>query len=98
MDAPFYPPTDTPSHSIVFVTTNLERLFKCRTRGEDEEDDDPTFVETRIDQAERVGRGPNPQELLALLGGNGDHALEAPGTCNKTISSDCTSLVDYVNR
>jgi hypothetical protein len=32
MDAPFYPPTDTPSHkgggSIVFVTTNLERLSK----------------------------------------------------------------------
>ena len=36
IDAPFYPPTDTPSHkgggSIVFLTTNMERIAKSLQR------------------------------------------------------------------
>ena len=72
MDAPFYPPTDTPSHkrggSIVFLTTNMERIAKSRQCEVREETADPIFVAIHIEHGERVGRGPNPHELLALLG------------------------------
>ena len=78
MDAPFSPPTDTSSHkgggSIVFLTTNLERISKSRQCEDREETADPIFVVIRIEHGERVGRGPNPQELLALLGLRQSHS------------------------
>ena len=102
MDAPFYPPTDTPSHkgrgSIVFLTTNMERIAKSRQCGDIEETADPIFVAIRIEHGERVGRGPNPQKLLALLGAAAvTQRMEPCHTDHRQISSDCKSLVDYVN-
>ena len=45
-----------------------------------------------------MGRGPNPQELLALLGALAVGArLPTPLLMDKRIGSDCKSLVDYVN-
>ena len=94
MDAPFYPPTDAQSEKA----GKVERLSICRTRGEDDEVVDPTFVAIGIVQGERVDKGPNPQELLVMGAVAITQRLEAPGSCNKTISSDCTSLVDYVHQ
>jgi hypothetical protein len=58
MDAPYYPPTDTPSHkgggSIVFLTTNLERITKSLQCGDMDETADPIFVAIRIEHKERV--------------------------------------------
>ena len=72
MDAPFYPPTDTPSHkeggSIVFLTTNMERIAKSRQCEDREETADPIF---RGDTHRTWGEGgsrPKPPRLLALLG------------------------------
>ena len=68
MDAPFYQYTDSPSHkgggSVVFITTDLTRL---KTRHRPGVPAMLSYVAIRIDQGEEVGRGPNPQELLALL-------------------------------
>ena len=68
MDAPFYPYTDSPSHkgggSVVFITTDLTRLKSRHRPGVPAT---LSYVAIRIDQGEEVGRGPNPQELLALL-------------------------------
>jgi hypothetical protein len=47
-------------------------------------------VAIRIEHGEVVGRGPSPQELLALL-------LETLQRADKRIGLDCKSLVDYVN-
>ena len=51
-----------------------------------------------IDHGEVVGRGPNPQELLALLGALAiTQQLNELGLADKRIGSDCKSLVDYIN-
>ena len=102
MDAPFYPPTDTPSHkgggSIVFLTTNMERIAKSQQREVREDTAEPMFVAIRIEHGERVGRGPNPQELLALLGAAAvTQRMEPRQSDHRQINSDCKSLVDYVN-
>jgi hypothetical protein len=55
-------------------------------------------VAIKIDHGEVVGRGPNPQELLALLGALAVSArLTTPHLTDKCIGSDCKSLVDYIN-
>ena len=102
MDAPFNPPTDTPSHkgggSIVFLTTNMERIAESRQCEDREETADPIFVAIRIEHGERVGRGPNPQELLALLGAAVvTQRIEPRQSDYRLINSDCKSLADYVN-
>ena len=52
----------------------------------------------RIEHGEVVGRGPNPQELLALLGALAvSTRLTTLHLTDKRIGSDCKSLVDYVN-
>ena len=52
----------------------------------------------RTEHRERVGRGLNPQELQALLGAVAvTQRLEPSNTDHRQISSDCKSLVDYVN-
>ena len=65
MDAPFHPYTDSPSHkgggSIQFLTTDLRRI-QANLNSQEEQST------KNIDHGEVVGRGPNPQELLALLG------------------------------
>ena len=56
------------------------------------------YVAVRIDHGEVVGRGPNPQELLALLGSLAITQRQgALGLLNKRIGLDCKSLVDYIN-
>ena len=97
MDAPFYPYTDSPSHkgggSVVFITTDLQRLQSRQGLNAA-----PSYVAIRIEQGEEVGRGPNPQELLALLVALGcESKLGRPREYNEEISSDCKSVVDYVN-
>jgi len=99
MDAPFYPYTDSPSHkgggSVVFITTDLPRL---QSQNRQEGNAALSYVAIRIDQGEEVGRGPNPQELLALLVALGcERKLGRPLAYNEEISSDCKSVVDYVN-
>jgi len=55
-------------------------------------------VAIRIEHGEVVGRGPNPQELLALLGALAVNTrLETMQRTDQRIGSDCKSLVDYVN-
>ena len=45
-----------------------------------------------------MGRGPNPQELLALLGALAiTQRQDALGLSDKRIGLDCKSLVDYIN-
>ena len=72
MDAPFHPATDSPSHqgggSIIFLTTDIERIRRSLAQQEDSPTDTPAYIAIRIDHGEVVGRGPNPQEQLALLG------------------------------
>ena len=72
MDAPFQKATDSPSHkgggSIIFLTTDLERIRRRIAQQEDSPNDTIDHVAIRIDHGEVVGRDPNPQELLALLG------------------------------
>ena len=97
MDAPFYPYTDSPGHkgggSVVFITTDLQRLQSRQGLNAA-----PSYVAIRIEQGEEVGRGPNPQELLALLVALGcESKLGRPREYNEEISSDCKSVVDYVN-
>jgi hypothetical protein len=56
------------------------------------------YVAIRIDHGEVVGRGPNPQELLALLGALAiTQRQDALGLSDKRIGSDCESLVEYIN-
>ena len=102
MDAPFHPATDSPSHkgggSIVFLTTDLERIRRRITQQEDILNETLDYVAIRIDHGEVVGRGPNPQELLALLGALAiTQRQDALGLSDKRIGSDCKSLVDYIN-
>jgi hypothetical protein len=55
-------------------------------------------VDKRMEHGEIIGRGPNPQELLALLGALVIHdRLECKEHTDQRIGSDCKSLVDYVN-
>jgi hypothetical protein len=72
MDAPFYLYTDSPSHkredSIVFITTDLNRIRNRIGKIEPSDDHTPDHVDLRMEHGEVIGRGPNPQELLALLG------------------------------
>ena len=101
MDAPFYLYTDSPSHkgggSVVFITTDLTRLQSRHRQGAQAT---LSYVAIRIDQGgEEVGRGPNSQELLALLVALGcRRTLGRPPTYNDEIVSDCKSVVDCVNK
>ena len=102
MDAPFHPATDSPSHkgggSIVFLTTDLGRIRQRMGRQETSLSDTLDYVAIQIDHGEVVGRGPNPQELLALLGALAiTQRLDVLGLADKRIGSDCKSLVDYIN-
>ena len=52
----------------------------------------------RMEHGEVIGRGSNPQELLALLGALAIHdRLECKAHTDQRIGSDCKSLVDYIN-
>jgi hypothetical protein len=102
MDAPFHPYTDSPSHkgggSILFLTTDLRRIQANLNSQEDQTTKDIDHVAIRIEHGEVVGRGPNPQELLALLGALAvSTRLTTPHLTDKRIGSDCKSLVDYIN-
>jgi hypothetical protein len=102
MDAPFHPATDSPSHkgggSIIFLTTDIERIRRSLAQQEGSSPNSPAYIAIRIDHGEVVGRGPNPQELLALLGALAiTQRLSALGLSDKRIGSDCKSLVDYIN-
>ena len=102
MDAPFHPATDSPSHkgggSIIFLTTDIERIRRKLDQQEDSPTDTLSYIAIRIEHGEVVGRDPNPQELLALLGALAvTQTLTALGLSDKRIGSDCKSLVDYIN-
>jgi hypothetical protein len=102
MDAPFHPYTDSPSHkgggSIIFLTTDLRRITENMTSSVDQAIKTIDHVAIQIEHGEVVGRGPNPQELLILLGALADITrLETMQRADKRIGSDCKSLVDYVN-
>ena len=102
MDAPFHPATDSPSHkgggSIVFLTTDLGRIRQRMGQQETSLSNTLDYVAIRIDHGEVVGRGPNPQELLALLGALAITQRQAAlGLSDKRIELDCKSLVDYIN-
>ena len=102
MDAPFHPYTDSPSHkgrgSIVFLTMDLRRIKDNMLSSTDQDSKTIDHVAIRIDHGEVVGRGPNPQELLALLGALAVNTrLETMQQADKRIGSDCKSLVNYVN-
>ena len=102
MDAPFHPATNSPSHkgggSIIFLTTDLERIRRRIAQQKDSPNNTLDYVAIRIDHGEVVGRGPNPQELLALLGALAiTQTQDALGLSDKRIGSDCKSLVDYIN-
>ena len=72
MDAPFYPYTDSPSHkgggSIEFITKDFARIRDRIGKIEQSDHQTPDHVAIRMEHGEVIGRGPNPQELLALLG------------------------------
>ena len=53
---------------ILFLTTELRRIQANLNSQEDQTTKDIDHVAIRIEHGEVVGRGPNPQELLALLG------------------------------
>ena len=102
MDAPFHPYTDSPSHkgggSIIFITTDLERIQANLNSQDDQTTEEIDHMAIRIEHGEVVGRGPNPQELLALLGALAvSTRLTTLHLKDKHIGSDCKSLVDYVN-
>ena len=79
----------------MFITTDLQRLQSQHRQGTNAA---LSYVAVRTDQEEEVGRGPNPQELLALLVALGcGRKLSWPPTYNEEILSDCKSVVDYVN-
>ena len=99
---PFYPYTDSPSHkgggSIIFITTDLQRIKENITSSENQTIKTIDHVAIRIEQGEVVGRGSNSQELLALLEALAvSTRLETLQRADKRIGSDCKSLVDYVN-
>jgi hypothetical protein len=51
-----------------------------------------------MEHGEIISRGPNPQELLALLGALAIHdRLECKAHTDQRIGSDCILLVVYVN-
>ena len=94
MDAPFHPYTDSPSHkgggSILFLTTDLRRIQANLNSQEEQSTKDIDHVAIKIDHGEVVGRGPNPQESLALLGALAVSArLTTPHLTDKCIGSDC---------
>ena len=77
---------------------DLERIRRRISHQEDSPTDKIEYVVIRIDHGEVVGRGPNPQELLALLGALAiTQRQDALGLSDKRIGSDCKSLVDYIN-
>ena len=71
MNVPFYPYTDSPSHkgggSIVFITKDLARIRNRIGKIEQSDHQTPDHVAIRMEHGEVIGRGPNPQKLLALL-------------------------------
>ena len=84
--------------SIIFLTTDLRRIQANLNSQEEQSTKVIDHVAIKIDHGEVVGRGPNPQELLALLGALAVSArLLTPHLTDKRIGSDCKSLVDYVN-
>ena len=102
MDAPFYPYSDSPSHkrggSIIFITTDLARIQTTLNSHEDQTTKEIDHVAIWIEHGEEVGRGPNPQELLALLGALAvSTRLPTRPLMDKRIGSNCKSLMDYVN-
>ena len=58
--------TVTSGGSIIFLTTDIERIRRKLDQQEDSPTDTLAYIAIRIDHGEVVGRGPNPQELLAL--------------------------------
>ena len=64
--------TDSPSHkgggSIVFIAKDLARIRDCIGKIERSDHQTPDHVAIRMKHGEVIGREPNPQELLALLG------------------------------
>jgi len=54
--------------SIIFITTDLTRIQSNLNSQEDQTTKEIDHVAIRIEHGEEVGRGPNPQEILALLG------------------------------
>jgi hypothetical protein len=81
-----------------FLTTDLRRLQENHNSQEDQITKDIDHVAIRNDHGEVVGRGPNPQALLALLGALAvSTRLTTPHFTDKRIGSDCKSLVDYIN-
>ena len=84
--------------SILFLTTDLRRIQANLNSQEEQSTKNIDHVAIKIDHSEVVGRGPNPQELLALLGALAVSArLTTPHLTDKRIGSDCKSLVDYIN-
>ena len=102
MDALFHPYTDSLGHkgggSILFLTTDLRRIQANINSQEEQITKDIDHVAIRIEHGEVVGRGPNPQALLALFGALAVSTwLTTPHLTEKRIGSDCKSLVDYIN-
>ena len=88
MDAPFHPATDSPSHkkggSIIFFTTDLERIRRRIAHQEDSPTDTIEYVAIRIDHGEVVGRGPNPQ-ATGTTGSPGNLSkADRPGAIGQT--------------
>ena len=102
MNAPFYPYTDSPSHkgggSLVFITTDLTRIRDRIGTLAHANQQTPDHVAIRMEHGEVIERGPNPQELLALLGALAIHdRLECKAHTDQRIGSDCKPLVNYIN-
>ena len=84
--------------SNLFLTTDLRRIQANLNSKEEQSTKDIDHVALRIDHGEVVGRVPNPQELLALLGALAvSTRLTTPHLTDKCIGLDCKSLVDYIN-
>ena len=100
--SPFHPYTDSPSHkgggSIIFITTDLARIQANLNSQEDQTTKEIDHVAIKIEHGEVVGRGPNPQELLALLGALAvSTRLTTLYLTDKRIGLDCKSLVEYID-
>ena len=82
----------------MIITQDLTRIRDRIGKIEQSDHQTPDHVAIRMEHGEVIGRGPNPQELLALLGALAIHdRLECRGHIDQRIGSDCKSLVDYVN-
>ena len=78
----------------MFITKDLARIRDRIGKIEQSDHQTPDHVAIRMEHGEVIGRGPNPQELLALAIHD---RLECRAHTDQRIGSDCKSLVDYVN-